>query len=27
MRFAYVTFRGSPFVRTRSLRGTDPHCI
>ncbi len=25
-RFAYAILRGSPFVRTRSLRGTDPHC-
>ena len=25
-RFVYAILRGSPFVRIRSLRGTDPHC-
>ena len=26
IRFAYGILRASPFVSTRSLRGTDPHC-
>ena len=26
IRFAYGILRGSPFVTTRSWRGTDPHC-
>ena len=26
IRFACGIFRGSPFVTTTSLRGTDPHC-
>src|SRR5213076_798619 len=26
IRSAYAILRGSPFVMTRSCRGTDPHC-
>src|SRR5262245_64686569 len=26
IRFAYAILRGSPFVMTKSARGTDPHC-